>query len=459
MMVTAITVTYNSADVIETVLHCVYGHPKVAECIVVDNASRDETLSIVQAKFPKVRILRNVANEGFGVACNQALETVATELALLLNPDAFIAAEGIDVLVRSMTLYPDAAIIAPVIAEHETAPVASQEAIPVTFVSGAVAMWRMQQMRNVGFFDPAFFMFYEDNDISRRVLRASYSLLLQPGIEVSHIPGNSCVLTGEVESLKLRSSTWSFLYITGKYHGRLWAKLKTLPIIVRASFAYVYYDLKRADKPSAQLSADLAALERDWHTEECKLRQQAQMMEAMNNERLAAIIRERDECAVAAEVALSEEWERFTRDHNEKFENAQTDFEERWKAIMARNENLQAAKTEHEKQWAHVAQVLDEEWAGKVKQHEQNRAERVAQYEKVWFAEEAKIREAWQERTSRQQEQFSRLVRQYEMQRATLLKSLEASYPAMQKKKESRDILQAALYYLRNPERFRLHDW
>jgi N-acetylglucosaminyl-diphospho-decaprenol L-rhamnosyltransferase len=78
-----VVVTYNSADVIGRCLDSSLGFPTV----VVDNASRDATLAIVQQR-PSVRLITNVSNRGFAAAVNQGVAALETELVLLLNPDA-----------------------------------------------------------------------------------------------------------------------------------------------------------------------------------------------------------------------------------------------------------------------------------------------------------------------------------------------------------------------------------
>jgi|HubBroStandDraft_5_1064220.scaffolds.fasta_scaffold56220_2 N-acetylglucosaminyl-diphospho-decaprenol L-rhamnosyltransferase len=85
-----VVVTYNSAEVIERCLESC-GDLTV---VVVDNASRDETCSLVRQRVPfgkpksSVTLIANAANHGFASAVNQGVEALGAEFILLLNPDA-----------------------------------------------------------------------------------------------------------------------------------------------------------------------------------------------------------------------------------------------------------------------------------------------------------------------------------------------------------------------------------
>lgn len=89
--VTVIVVTHNSA---ETVVRCLSTLPPDVETIVVDNASSDGTRELVRERFPEVRLVANAENLGFGTANNVGLRQASTDLALLLNPDAWVEKPG-----------------------------------------------------------------------------------------------------------------------------------------------------------------------------------------------------------------------------------------------------------------------------------------------------------------------------------------------------------------------------
>ena len=58
-----------------------------AEVLVVDNASIDDSISIVKSQFPWVRLIENAENAGFARANNQAMRIASGRYILLLNSD------------------------------------------------------------------------------------------------------------------------------------------------------------------------------------------------------------------------------------------------------------------------------------------------------------------------------------------------------------------------------------
>jgi N-acetylglucosaminyl-diphospho-decaprenol L-rhamnosyltransferase len=77
-----VVVTYNSGQVIERCLDSCAHLPTV----VVDNASRDNTVDIVRRR-PSVKLITNPTNLGFAGAANQGVAGLNSEMILLLNPD------------------------------------------------------------------------------------------------------------------------------------------------------------------------------------------------------------------------------------------------------------------------------------------------------------------------------------------------------------------------------------
>jgi len=87
----AVIVTYNSAGYIDRCLRALqpWMGRVVAEVVVVDNNSRDDTREQAAA-HANVRLIANPCNTGFAAAANQGVRAIAPDLILLLNPDAEI---------------------------------------------------------------------------------------------------------------------------------------------------------------------------------------------------------------------------------------------------------------------------------------------------------------------------------------------------------------------------------
>ncbi|GAB3651344.1 hypothetical protein GCM10028791_19920 [Echinicola sediminis] len=57
------------------------------EVILVDDASKDESLAFVRKNFPEVKTVVNKENRGFSFTCNQGIKAAKMDLVLLLNSD------------------------------------------------------------------------------------------------------------------------------------------------------------------------------------------------------------------------------------------------------------------------------------------------------------------------------------------------------------------------------------
>ena len=201
--VTILTVTYNSG-------HCIaplaQGLREAPHLVVVDNASADDTCELVPRLLPGARLLRLERNLGYGVANNAGIEQSATPYVLLLNPDCEVTLDQVAELVRSARQWPDAAIWVPQLTDGRGqlevnyswprdawAPRtgAADGPLNVGYACAAVMLLDRERMARVGFFDPRFFLYYEDEDLCLRAFKAREPILVLPHIQVIHFSRGS----------------------------------------------------------------------------------------------------------------------------------------------------------------------------------------------------------------------------------------------------------------------------
>jgi GT2 family glycosyltransferase len=107
-----ITVTWNSEDtIIEQIRSVVDGCQEITfEQIVVDNASDDRTVELVNDNFSEIKIVRNRRNEGFSFSNNLGAELAQGDFVLFLNPDMKVETGGLDKIVTWMRRNKDVGI-------------------------------------------------------------------------------------------------------------------------------------------------------------------------------------------------------------------------------------------------------------------------------------------------------------------------------------------------------------
>jgi GT2 family glycosyltransferase len=101
--IAAIVVTHGSEETIDDCLTRLRAATGIAEIRVVDNASRDATLDIVQRHAladPRIRFIANPDNPGFAVACNQGAADSRAPWLAFVNPDCLVEPDS---LVRMRT--------------------------------------------------------------------------------------------------------------------------------------------------------------------------------------------------------------------------------------------------------------------------------------------------------------------------------------------------------------------
>lgn len=228
-MISVLLVNYFSHQLISRAVRSVIVDDSTAEIIVVDNSENTtEHASLVSVLPNNIRLIRAEKNLGFGNACNLAFKNSRGNFVLLLNPDAVIMPGFIKGAIDCMHQYPDFAGIVPktywdnsktfllppsqmpnpfwelLISLGLRLPVWGKhcsnrfksDSITALYgdslahqkmLSGAITFLRRDAILSLThFFSPEFFMYYEDTDLSIRLLRKGWKLGLSPTIEAIH---------------------------------------------------------------------------------------------------------------------------------------------------------------------------------------------------------------------------------------------------------------------------------
>ena len=204
--VTVVTVAHNSLAVLPKMLASV---PRGSTAIVVDNASRDAAALADLARTHGAQLIRNEDNCGFGPACNIGAAEALSEFVLFLNPDARLGDGAIEALVAAADAHPEAVAFNPAITDGKGRPYFKRGSVllpasarlpagwpdadrEVPVLTGAAFFVRRAAFEAVGGFDPAIFLYHEDDDLALR-LKTVGSLMFVHGARVTHDAGNSTV--------------------------------------------------------------------------------------------------------------------------------------------------------------------------------------------------------------------------------------------------------------------------
>jgi GT2 family glycosyltransferase len=229
---TAIVVAHDSAHALPGCLHAL-GEAGVPT-LVVDNASLDGSADI--AERHGARVVRNPRNEGYGRANNIGARAVESDFILVCNPDVTVDAGCVAELLNATRRYPDAGFFAPKIVEpsgrvffqprsllatyleNPSGPLVLPEGDAcVPFASGACFLIRRDLFLRLGGFDERIFLFYEDDDLCRRLTDANAALIYVPAAVVRHGRGGSSAPDpGRIYKSRWHQA-WSRAYVSRKY--------------------------------------------------------------------------------------------------------------------------------------------------------------------------------------------------------------------------------------------------
>lgn len=224
--VTCCIVTYNSQAHIARAIQSLLQYTKGVhlQIYVVDNASTDDTVKIVQETFPKeqypqITLLQNATNLGLTAANNLLLERLDSKYHVILNPDIEIRSDVVSHMANYLESHRNIGLLSPRVLNPDGTeqPLPKREPrikyllanrllfpgskrlateyamrdcdlskpIDIGMATGCFMFLRTKLFRQIGGFDEGYFLYFEDADLTRRLRRISRAVYY-PYAEVFH---------------------------------------------------------------------------------------------------------------------------------------------------------------------------------------------------------------------------------------------------------------------------------
>jgi len=208
LLVSIIVVSWNSE---QYVVNCIKSLQEQSysnlEIILVDNASSDNSVSLVERNFSNVKIIKNEQNVGFAEGNNIGIKFAKGEFIGLLNPDAIADPNWVKILIDELNDENIAAASGkifylsdklekksvfctwPKINPFSAVPYNFNDDEPksrVDYLSGAAMIVKKQVINKIGLMDPDYFLYFEETDWCARMICAGYDLLYVPNAIAWH---------------------------------------------------------------------------------------------------------------------------------------------------------------------------------------------------------------------------------------------------------------------------------
>ncbi len=240
MNLSIIIVNYNVKDLLRCCLQSLEplivnlpagkaGRKSLIEIFVVDNASQDGSVEMVQEEFPEVRLIASEKNLGFAKANNLAIKESSGRYLLFLNPDTTVPVETLPEMIRFMDENPEVGV-STCLVELASGGMDSDchRGFPTPWASfcffakleklfphsklfgqyhqtwkdltkaheidsgcGAFMMVRRKAMEEVGIWDEDFFFYGEDLDWCYRFKEKGWKVVFYPHCKIIHHKGAS----------------------------------------------------------------------------------------------------------------------------------------------------------------------------------------------------------------------------------------------------------------------------
>lgn len=116
--IAVVILNYNGENLLTQFLPSVVQHASGAEVYVADNGSSDQSLNILQVRFPAVKVVALGANFGFCGGYNKALAQIHADYYVLLNSDVEVTPGWLDPLKNLLDNRPDVAAVQPKILSY-----------------------------------------------------------------------------------------------------------------------------------------------------------------------------------------------------------------------------------------------------------------------------------------------------------------------------------------------------
>jgi GT2 family glycosyltransferase len=225
--VSTILISYNTEGLISKAISAlrVSANMLALQTIIVDNASRDDSVALIRRDYHECELIVNATNVGFGRANNQAVPIIKGRYVLLLNTDAFVAPTTLSKTIEYMDNHLECGALGVKLVGCDDVLQPSCRYFPTPFniflkrtglsflfpwvrmvddmtwdhaslrncdwVPGCYLLIRREVIDQVGLFDPRYFLYYEEVDFCFAMKKAGWQIHYFPNTTVVHIGGES----------------------------------------------------------------------------------------------------------------------------------------------------------------------------------------------------------------------------------------------------------------------------
>ncbi|MFP3190137.1 MAG: glycosyltransferase family 2 protein [Thermoproteota archaeon] len=175
-----IVVNYNGVELLKKYLDSVLQTQYPSNVVVVDSVSKDGSIEYLKEKG--VEVIQLDKNYGPAYSRNVAIKKFKTKFMAFLDNDVMVPKDWLNSLVEVINSDDKIAAVQSLYTEWPY----SDEPREIPWFSTAAALTRRDVLEKIGGFDEHYFFYWEDAELSWRLYRAGYKVLMVPKSRVYH---------------------------------------------------------------------------------------------------------------------------------------------------------------------------------------------------------------------------------------------------------------------------------
>lgn len=241
------------------------------EILLVENDPSGATTAMAR-EFPEVKVIDERKNVGFGRGMNRGFDDAKGRYVMVFNPDVVVLPGAFEKLVAYLDAHPDVGMVGPQLRNPDgtlqhscytfmTPATVLARRLPfvrrlkrvrdhldrytmaawdhaktrdVDYLLGAAILVRRSALDQVGGFDPAYFMYFEDQDLCRRFWKAGHRVVYHPESSMIHYHRRETAdgnfwqqLVHPLTRVQIKSAVYYFLKYRGDGNPRATTRLTT----------------------------------------------------------------------------------------------------------------------------------------------------------------------------------------------------------------------------------------
>jgi len=252
--ISIIIVNYKVKERLFACINSIYGSkPRIPfEIIVVDNDEENVIGKELLKLFPDVKYIKSPSNLGYGGGNNLGAKSATGDYLFFLNPDTLVKNDAIEQLYKFIKSKNNIGIVSPLLVDNNSKPFKAQSRKELTplnaiysfsflrkflpnkniynddffrtwdkttpmeaeTIPGAALMISKKLFDTVNGFDEHFFLYFEENDLSKRIKKIGYKLFIYPKSIIIHQVGQSTKNVNNIEGIYSKSR---YLYFKKHY--------------------------------------------------------------------------------------------------------------------------------------------------------------------------------------------------------------------------------------------------